>query len=255
MFDRRLDIADRRQGFVQSPPAAFQRLGSQIEEVRAANPRGGAAGELPHEQIDEAGKLALRPAALLGVGQPGESVDEEDVLSVGQIGNLPQKAAPPVVADIGVAVAVRLHENKLRPRRGGGQFIGYAGAAILLLRGDDDQDVAERQDPPQPRECRVGQIEARRASEWVRFFARRSDPLACASGFNILAIRRIRVGAIDKHKVRKRRQILLDKIDLAGGNAEHFRRQARPADDRGAECRWAVAAGANQFGARKSVDQ
>ncbi len=73
---------DRGQGFIQSPPTAFQGRRGQIENVRAANPRGGGAGELPREQIDQSSELALGPSAFQRVGQRGQGVDKEDVASV-----------------------------------------------------------------------------------------------------------------------------------------------------------------------------
>ena len=72
---------------------------------------------------------------------------------------------------------------------------------------------------------------------------------------SIFAIRRIRVGAIDENQVCKRRRILLDKIDFRRRNAEHFGRQSGSADDRRAERRWSVAAGADEFGPGQGVDQ
>ena len=137
-FDRRLNVPNRRKRLVQPPPAALQGLGRQIEKVCPANSRRGRPGELPHEQIGEPGEFALRPAALPGVCQRGERVDEEDVLVgqianpplIRQVGNLPRtmrfQAAPPVIANVGIAIGVGLHEHQSRARRGRRQFIGHA---------------------------------------------------------------------------------------------------------------------------------
>ncbi len=176
------------------------------------------------------------------------------------------QTATPIVADVGVAIGMGLHENQPCPRRGGGQFAGNAGTTVLLLRSGNDQDVAVRQDPSQPGERRVGRIEARSASERMHAVSRVTRPLACASGFNayflacasgfnVLHFRRVGIGAIDQHKVCQRGQILLHQIDFAGGNAKHLGGQPRAAKDRGAGRSWSVAAGANQLGPSQCVDE
>ena len=194
LVDGRAQVFDGRHGFVQAAAAAFQGLGGQVEKVGAANPGGRGPGELPREQIDQGGKLPLRRTALLGIGQGGQRIDEEDVT-----GLIPRfQRVSPVVANIGVLVGMGLHEDQPCSRGGGGKLLGHAGAAVLLLRGGHDQDVAQRQDPPQPGQRRVGRQRSR-------------------------GIGRIGVGAIDKNQVRQRRKILLDQIDLAGHPCPRFR--------------------------------
>ena len=106
---------------------------------------------------------------------------------------------------------MRLHEDQPCPRGGGGKFLGHPGAAVLLLRGGHDQNIAQRQDPPQS-----GQRRVRRQR---------------AGG-----IGRIGIGAIDKDQVRQRRKILLDQVDLVGIHAQDFGRQSRAAEQCRAGC-------------------
>ena len=162
--------------------------GGQVEKVGAANPGGRGPGELPREQIDQGGKLPLRRTALLGIGQGGKRIDEEDVP-----GLIPRfQALPPVVANIGVLVGMGLHEDQPRPRGGGGKFLGHAGTAVLLLRGGHDQ--ARRTS---------GRIRRNRASV-VSDGAPGGAPVLWVR-VAVGSIGRIGVGAIDENQVRQRR--------------------------------------------------
>ena len=226
LVDCRAEVFDGRHGFIQAAAAACQRLGGQVEKVRAANPGGRGPCKLPREQIREGGKLPLRRPALLGIGQGGNRIDEEYVPRLVS----PFQTVPPIIADIGVLLGMGLHEDQPCPRRGRGKFLGHPCAAVLLLRGGHDQDVAQRQDPPQS-----GQRRVRRQR---------------AGG-----VGRIGIGAIDQDQVRQRRQILLDQFDFVGIHAQDVGRQSRAAEQYRASRRRTAAAGADQFGPRQGVDQ
>ena len=163
-----------RHRLVDARAAGVERVGGQIEEVGPADAVAGRAGHLPRQQIEQIGELAPRLHAGLGVGQRTKRIDEEDV------DRLVVLFAPAPAANrrgCRRPVGVGLHEDQLGAVRRGGQFVGHAGAAILLLRGGDQQHVALGQDRPQPRQVAVGRL----ADPFQRSRRRRS-PSSVVSG-------------------------------------------------------------------------
>ena len=169
-----------RQRFVDTGAAGIERFGDEIEEVRPANAVAGGAGHLAGEQIEQVRRIrpavacrpARRPRAL-------ERIDAEDAAIRKEKGTVPICAqhpsgpfrrAPtegwsgtvpffrqfcveyvsPIVADVGVQVGMGLHEDQVDAAGGGGQFVGHAGAAILLLGGRNKQHVTMGEDGSQP---------------------------------------------------------------------------------------------------------
>ena len=166
-------FADRRVGPRQRPA-------EQVEQVRPADGDAGVLGQLRPQRFQQPGELPGRQAAAVAVGLRPQRIHEEQVVR-GDLEALAQHP-PPVLADVAVLGGPGLHEQHPAALGGGPQFVADAGVAVFLLRGDDQQHVAVRQQFAEPPEVRGGPVALTRLVGRVRVGAVDEDEIPQQAG-------------------------------------------------------------------------
>ena len=201
LLDRLANGRHRGRFSVEMLHAPRECLFHQVQKVRATNPSRRRSRQLPGEQIDQGREFSGRLVPAARALERGARIDEENPSRANPL----RQDVPPVFADILVFIRVRLNENEVGSGRRGQQFIEYPGAAILLLGGGYQEDVAMGQKPPQ-----AGQI---------RFLGR------------IVPLGGVRVGTIHQNQTTQGGGFRLDDTDHPAINAHHVGGNAGAADE------------------------